>query len=254
MRAARPHPVLDPFMGRHSIAAAERQSLCDLLEELGPAAPTLCTGWDTVDMAAHLMVRERRPDVLPGLVVPGPPAAHTQRVTENAKTKMTYGEMVRRLRGGPPFGLMSLPGLEDAGNLLEFYVHHEDVRRAQPGWMPRELSPELDQALWSRLRRSAPLLFRRVRGVAITLRTPDGRATRAKGAGRPAKPAKTEAGEHVVGGTAAANGTGNRPSVTLSGTPGELVLFAMNRRAAAEVQVTGDQAGVARLAAARLGL
>ena len=51
------------------IATDERLALCDLLEELGPNCPTLCEGWETYDMAAHLVTRDRRPDAGPGLVL-----------------------------------------------------------------------------------------------------------------------------------------------------------------------------------------
>ena len=51
--------------------AAERAQLCDLLDELGPGAPTLLAPWTARDIAAHLVLRER--DYLggPGLVLPG---------------------------------------------------------------------------------------------------------------------------------------------------------------------------------------
>ena len=52
------------------VAAAERAALLDLLERLGPDAPTLCEGWATHDLAAHLVVRERRPVAGPGYVFP----------------------------------------------------------------------------------------------------------------------------------------------------------------------------------------
>ena len=48
-----------------SIAQSERQALCSLLEDRGPLAPTLCEGWTTADLAAHLYVRERKPLAAP---------------------------------------------------------------------------------------------------------------------------------------------------------------------------------------------
>jgi hypothetical protein len=41
--------------------AAERAQLSDLLDELGPEAPTLLAPWTARDMAAHLVLRERDP-------------------------------------------------------------------------------------------------------------------------------------------------------------------------------------------------
>ena len=51
--------------------ARERAELCDLFDELGPSAPTLCEGWATEDLAAHLVVRERDPRSMPGIIKPG---------------------------------------------------------------------------------------------------------------------------------------------------------------------------------------
>ena len=49
-----------------SLAARERARLADLLDEVGPDAPTCCEGWTTAHLAAHLVVRDGRPDALPG--------------------------------------------------------------------------------------------------------------------------------------------------------------------------------------------
>ena len=45
-----------------SFSDSERQLLADLFLEVGPEAPTLCAGWTTTDLAAHLWVREHRPE------------------------------------------------------------------------------------------------------------------------------------------------------------------------------------------------
>ncbi|HMA46198.1 MAG TPA: TIGR03085 family metal-binding protein, partial [Frankiaceae bacterium] len=203
-------------MGRHSVATAERQALCDLLDELGPDAPTLCDGWTTGDLAAHLLTRESRADAGPGLLLPRLFGAHAERLRARTRARVPYEELVRRLRGGPPLLPYGLPVLRDELSLGEFFVHQEDVRRAQPGWRPRPVSPELDQALWRRLRRMAPLLLRRARGVAVLLTTPDGRR---------------------------APGRGGTLEVQLAGTPAELFLYAFNRRGVAAVQVSGSPAG-----------
>ncbi len=36
----------------------EREELCDLFLELGPEAATLCEGWTSTDLAAHLVLQE----------------------------------------------------------------------------------------------------------------------------------------------------------------------------------------------------
>src|ERR1700743_2358756 len=57
-------------------ARDERLALCALLDRTGPDAPTLCEGWRTGDLAAHLVLREHRPDAAVGIMggpLAGPP-------------------------------------------------------------------------------------------------------------------------------------------------------------------------------------
>ncbi|PZA20241.1 maleylpyruvate isomerase N-terminal domain-containing protein, partial [Modestobacter versicolor] len=54
------------------VSRSERAALADLLEQLGPDQPTCCEGWTTQDMATHLVLRDRRPDAMPGLALGGP--------------------------------------------------------------------------------------------------------------------------------------------------------------------------------------
>ena len=116
-----------------SFARRERAALCDLLLELGPDAPTLCEGWTAADLAAHLWLRESDPVAAPGIVVKQ--FAHvTARRMDAAKRKLPYAELVDRVRRGPGhFSLFALPGLDESANAIEFFVHHEDLRRAQAG-------------------------------------------------------------------------------------------------------------------------
>jgi uncharacterized protein (TIGR03085 family) len=137
-----------------SFAASERRDLADLLMRLGPAAPTRCEGWDTAHLAAHAVVRERRPDALVGLGaeaagVGGPLASWTHRLEDQLRESTPYADVVDRLRAGPPiWSPMSWPGLGELLNATEFAIHHEDVRRAQPDWSPRVLPPGMQDALW----------------------------------------------------------------------------------------------------------
>lgn len=136
-----------------TLAAAERAALADLFLEVGPDAPTCCEGWTTAHLAAHLVVRERRPDALPGygFETVGLPAlaAWSHRLEDRARTGRSYAEQVALFRGGPPpWSPMALPGGSGL-NAVEFVIHHEDVRRAQPGWAPRTLSRETQDALWA---------------------------------------------------------------------------------------------------------
>ena len=47
----------------------------------GPDEPTLCEGWNTRDLAAHLVLRESRPDAALGVVV-RPLAGRTARLQD----------------------------------------------------------------------------------------------------------------------------------------------------------------------------
>lgn len=163
---------VEPSPAANATARAERAGLCDLLLAVGPDAPTLCTGWTARDLAAHLLVREGRPDAAAGLVV-GPLAGHLQRVQAQVADE-DFSELVRRVRDGPPrWTLLWVGPLEAAVNTVEFFVHHEDVRRAQPEWAPRELSGAAPAQLWSALRRGGAVLARHC-PVGILVRPTDG--------------------------------------------------------------------------------
>ena len=110
-----------------SLAQHERATICDLFSELGPEAPTLCKGWTTADLAAHLVVRERRPDSGPGIVWPRL-AGYTDKVRLAARDRSSYEELVESVRTGPPKLLRPVDG---PMNTIEFFIHVEDVRRAQ---------------------------------------------------------------------------------------------------------------------------
>jgi uncharacterized protein (TIGR03085 family) len=153
------------------VARQERRELCDLFLEVGPDAPTLCAGWLARDLAAHLVLRESRPDAALGIVV-RPLAGHTKSVQERIASR-PWPELVRDVRTGPPlYSPFRLPGVQGRANLFEFTVHHEDVRRARPGWEPRRLPAGEQDILWSHLTR-AGRMFTRSSPVGIELRRSD---------------------------------------------------------------------------------
>ena len=172
-------------MSQPSLAARERASLADLLEKRGPDAPTCCAGWTTAHLAAHLVVRDSRPDAFPGFGLErfwpaGPLTRWSHRVENRLRAGTPYPELVDRVRSGPPaWSPVRLPALERAVDSSEFAIHHEDVRRAQPGWQPRELlRPDQDQ-LWSAVTafsRAArrPLLLRRSDAAGVEQRVGSG--------------------------------------------------------------------------------
>jgi uncharacterized protein (TIGR03085 family) len=204
-----------------SFAQSERAALSELFLEVGPDAPTLCEGWDARDLAAHLVVRERRPDAAVGIVVK-PLAGHLDSV-QHGLAHGDYDRLVATVRSGPPFPLT----LVDAQiNTAEYFVHHEDVRRAQDGWEPRDLDPRLESALWKILRMQGRMLFRHS-SVGVALRRPDGTTHVARGA---------------------------EPMVTLVGPASELLLYAFGRTAHARVTIEGDPDAVTAFEGVSLGL
>ncbi|MCB5910510.1 TIGR03085 family metal-binding protein [Streptomyces pinistramenti] len=206
-------------------AKRERLLLADLLESAGPSAPTLCADWTARDLAAHVVVRERRADAAGGLFVK-PLAARLERVQAEYAQK-PFDELIGLIRSGPPrMSPFALKQIDEASNTVEFYVHAEDVRRAQPDWVPRALDPVFSDALWTRLEKMARLLGRKS-PVGLVLRRPDGRVAVAR------------------------RGV---PVVTVVGEPGELTLFAFGRQGAADVSLEGDEAAVGRVVTAALGV
>jgi len=116
----------------------------------------------------------------------------------------------------------STAAVDDAANTVEFFVHTEDVRRAN-GMDPRPVDMALEQWIWKRLRRQARLSFRRVPAKVRLVPT----------VGDP-----TEVGKAG-------------PAVEVRGRPTELLLLAYNRKDAADVEVTGDKTS---LWSAKLGI
>lgn len=218
-----------------SHAQDERRAICDLLAEVGPGKPTLCEGWQTADLAAHLVLREHRPDAAAG-VMGGPLAGYTRRVQARLAERTPFPRLVELIRTGPPrLSVFALPGADESLNLVEYFVHHEDVLRAQPGFQPRPISPELADVLWNKLPLARMMLRRAPVGVELV---------RAEAAGATAK-APTEGGNGRVRITAKAR----TPLVTVSGEPGELTLWVMGRTGAAQVQLDGNDNDVAALQA-----
>jgi uncharacterized protein (TIGR03085 family) len=221
-----------------SYSREERLALCALLDKTGPDAPTLCEGWTTGDLAAHLVLREHRPDAAAG-VVGGPLAGYTARVQQRIRARTPFPDLVRIIRSGPPrLSVMALPGMDERANSVEFFVHHEDVRRAAPGWQPRELNGGESDMLWQRLRMARFLL--RKAPVGVELARDD---TVLAGDHTGAEGATADASYRIT----AKNAT---PAVTVVGSPAELTMWVMGRSTAARVRMDGTQAAVTKLAEA----
>ncbi len=201
-------------------APAERDAVADLLLELGPDAPTLCEGWTTRDLAAHLVLRASRVDAAGGILLK-PLAGRTRRVQAKIATR-PWEKLVGQVRRRPWWA----PGaLDEAANRMEYFVHHEDVRRAQPGWRPRALSAGMVAALWSSVHARARLVLRRTPAAVTVAATGFGSFTAGRGG----------------------------PAVTLSGDPGELLMFLFGRQSVARVSLEGPEEIVARMRRSRFG-
>ncbi len=207
-------------------AQLERGLLCDELLERGPDAATLCGSWTTRDLAAHLVLRERRPDAAAGIVLH---QAALARYTEKVRLRIAaspWPDLVDAVRTGPPcWSPTRIGAIDELTNTVEFFVHHEDVRRAQPGWTARALEAGFEAALAKALGRMKLLL--RGAPVGVRLCTPDGTALVARS---------------------------GADTVTVTGRPSELVLFAFGRQAVAEVELRGAASAVQSLKDATLGI
>ncbi len=224
--------------GELSLAQSERRALCDLLTKLGPDAPTLCEGWRSADLAAHLVAREHRPDSMPGAVLPCRPLqTWTDRVRDAYRDTLTWDELVDRVRTGPPAVLRPLDG---AINTIEFFVHHEDVRRAQVGWKPRDLSAQVETELWRRLNtmRVWPQLLSSFGHTPSVARIEV-----------PGQPPIMLVNRRLAG---AAGALGRRrsairspsePAEVVRGPASEAVLWMLGRKAAAQVEITPAEPG-----------
>jgi uncharacterized protein (TIGR03085 family) len=204
-------------------ARRERELLADLLLSAGPDAPTLCTGWTTRDLAAHIVVRERRPDSAAGLVI-RPLREYGEKI-RLARAALPYPELIEQLRRPPVWSPVSNPLADPVVNTLEMFIHHEDVRRAGADWTPRVLDQEEQAALWRTVKLTSRAALRRLRISAEVAAT-----------GFP--PLRT----------------GDTPQVRISGDAGELAIFFSGRQRAARVGIDGDPALAERLRKARLGV
>jgi uncharacterized protein (TIGR03085 family) len=215
-------------MGDNRFDAQERVALCDLFEELGADVPTMLKSWTAHDLAAHIVLRERDLIAGPCLVLPGPFQRFAERRRVRLVEKAEFGWLVARIRSGPPPGFFRIGWVRSFPNLNEFFVHHEDVRRAN-GLGPRNtLAPALEAALWRNVRRGSRYLTRRLRQVGLEIRW----------AGSDER-IKVRTGE---------------PIVRLSGSPGELLLYVFGRQAAARVEVTGPAEAVATVQRTHFGM
>jgi uncharacterized protein (TIGR03085 family) len=208
---------------KNSTAQQERAALVTTMRGVGPEQPTLCGDWTTRDLAAHLVIRERRLDAAPGIMVPKF-AGYTERVQNQVAAENDWNVLLDQIASGPPL-LSPFKLLDPFVNVAEMFIHHEDVRRAVPGWEPRQL----DAATTSSLARQVSLMSRMTMSktpARVTLQTPDGTTLTTVGKG---------------------------PAVTVAGEPGELLMF-ISGRDQAKLTFTGDDAAVSAVRDGERGL
>ena len=204
-------------------AQRERSALVETMRSVGPGAPTLCGDWTTRDLAAHLVVREGRLDATPGIAIPFF-AGYTDKVQRQVAASAEWDELLDKIASGPPtFSPFKI--LDPVANMGEMFIHHEDVRRAQPGWEPRPL----DDATVKALGRGLPIMARLTLAKAparVSLRTPEGKTLATVGRG---------------------------PELTVTGEPQEVLLF-ISGRDAVRLEFDGDAVLVDAVRASRRGL
>lgn len=207
------------------MSKTERADLCDLALQVGEAEPTLCGDWTVKDLVVHLLVRERSPAAA-GIVLS--PLAKLTDFESRRFARHDFAVLVEKLRRGPPrYSPYAVPRVDKLFNTLEYYVHHEDIRRAQPGWEPRTLTDYQQKLLWKMISVGGKGL---VRGAAAGVTIENSVTT-----------------SRVV--------LKDAPiSVTVSGLPGEIVLFLYGRKPQARVELSGPDEAVAALRGSSLGI
>ena len=202
-------------------AQDERAALVATLREVGPDAPTLCGGWTTRDLVAHLILREGRPDAAGGILIKALSGYHDKVFAKIAAGD--WDQMLDKLASGPPvYSPFKL--VDNFANLSEMFVHHEDVRRAGADWTPREIGADLQRQLRRPVATVGKQSLRRSPATTV-LKTPDG-AELARG--------------------------GSGSVVEITGEPAELLLFTFGREPA-QVEFVGDADAVAAVKAAKRG-
>ncbi len=201
-------------------ASRERAALVNTMRAVGPDAPTLCGEWTTRDLAAHLVLRERRPDAAAGILIPAL-AGYTARKQQRLTDSTDWPNLLEMVASGPPL-YSPLKLLDPLVNTTEMFIHHEDVRRAAPDWQPRDLDGDLTSALRRQVRVAVRMSLSRAPAM-VTLRDTDGTPVASVGRGR---------------------------ECVITGTPPELLLF-LSGRDAVQVDFTGDDDTVAAVRAAR---
>lgn len=214
-------------MTTSTFARRERAALCSTLRATGPEAPTLCEGWTTRDLAAHIVVREHAPIGALGIWA-RPLSRYTAKIQAEIAAQ-DWATLLEQVAAPPALWHPARYSrrIEAVFDDSEMFVHHEDVRRGDGIARPRDLSPDDQASLWRVVLGPGRLAYRSS-PVGIAVEVPDHPPTQLH-----------KRGDHVV---------------TVRGEVGEVLLAAYGRGRAAEVELDGRPEDVLALRAAPLGL
>lgn len=197
-----------------NLATTERQRLIATFERLSPDAPTLCEGWSAKDLLVHLIMREIYPHHIAGQKLPKVSTASLSKQRELEGSD--YRDLIELFRHGrQKFSPLRFGPVDRYMNTVEYVVHHEDLRRAQSPVLGRVLSTEEQAEIAKMLPIFGRLLLRK---ATETIEF------------RPTGHQPFSVGPSPEGG----------PTVTVAGSPLELLMFVFGRNQGLKVEFTGD--------------
>ena len=217
-------------------AQDERQALCDLLADIGPDQPTLCTGWRTADLAAHLVLRERRPDAgagrhgrPAGRIHPPSAGAPRQAGIHTPSSSTSSGPGRRGCRCSDCPARTTSSTWSSTSSIMKM-CSGRSLTGSRGRWTPSSPTCCGTGSGWPGSCCARPL-------SAWSLSARLGRAGGAPGSPPPG-------GGH---GRVRITAKARTPVVTVTGDPVELTLWTMGRTSVADVQMDGADADVAAL-------
>lgn len=167
--------------------AASRAALVAALYAAGPNEPTLVEDWQTQHLAAAVYLRENSHQVTARVGSSSEAAldAAIHQLANESSSRKAFYKLVSQISNGPePTPRQERPSLfkrlrktvlqrrqEPESPLLEFFVHTEDIRRAQARWAPRKLSDSYASALFEQLREQARKYYENAKTGYVLVRT-----------------------------------------------------------------------------------
>ncbi|WP_084677336.1 maleylpyruvate isomerase family mycothiol-dependent enzyme [Yaniella halotolerans] len=167
--------------------AASRAAFVAALYAAGPNEPTLVDQWQTQHLAASVYLRENPHQVTSRASGTSSATMNTaiEKLAEESSSRKAFYNLVRKIGDGAESqSAGQRPSLfkrirnsmkqrrhETESLLLEFFVHTEDIRRAQSRWAPRKLSDTYASALFEQLREQARKYYGNAKTGYVLVRT-----------------------------------------------------------------------------------